>query len=189
MENRKKGAVVKAVFIGLLAGIALLSVYFVVVSLANSVEHAVQEFFRIWQWITALVAGFGIQVGLYAYIREAIKIRKLAGATTSITAAGGVSTSSMLACCAHHLTDVLPIIGISAASIFLNKYQESFLLTGVLSNLAGILIMLRIMQTNRLYNEQKGALRAIFKVNLRKVLYFAIPASLILIAISFIKTL
>jgi hypothetical protein len=181
--------IIRALFAGFLAGVALLSVYFLIVSLANSVEHAIQEFLRIWQWISALVVGFGLQVGLYIYIREAIKIRKLSGATTSVAAAGGVSTTSMVACCAHHLTDVLPIIGLSAASIFLNKYQESFLLIGVLSNMIGTIIMLRIMQTSLLYDEQKGILRTIFKVNLRKVLYFAIPASLIMIAISFIKTL
>lgn len=188
MDITRKKPIIKSAAFGFLAGAALLSVYFIIVSLANSVEHAVQEFFRILQWITALITGFGVQVGLYTYIRELIKIKKLAGATASVTSAGSVSTTSMIACCAHHLTDTLPIIGVSAASVFLIKYQEAFLLTGVLSNAVGILLMLRIMQTNRLYDEQKRILRAIFKVNLRKVLYFAVPASIILIAVNFIKT-
>ncbi len=175
----------KPIITGIAAGTALLSVYFVIVSLANSFSHALQEFARIGWWIAALVAGFGMQAGLYSYIREAVKTRKLAGATASMTAAGGVSTTSMIACCAHHITDVLPIIGLSAASIFLIKYQDAFLLAGVLSNLTGILVMLRIMQANRLYGE-KGILSAAFrKINLKKALYFAIPTSIILVALDF----
>ena len=147
MENRKKGAVVKAVFIGLLAGIALLSVYFVVVSLANSVEHAVQEFFRIWQWITALVAGFGIQVGLYTYLKNLIISKNQSASTKVLTASGTTSGAAMISCCAHYLANILPILGITGFITIVTQYQVQLFWIGLAANLAGIFYM-----TNKVYN-------------------------------------
>jgi hypothetical protein len=49
----------------------------------------------------------------------------------------------MLACCAHHLTDVLPLLGVSAAAVFLNAYKTPLLWLGVLMNLAGVAYLLR----------------------------------------------
>ena len=47
-------------------------------------------------------------------------------------------TSAMLACCAHHLADILPIVGVSGAAIFLNAYKTPLLWLGVVMNLAGV---------------------------------------------------
>jgi hypothetical protein len=186
MRAVSKKVVTNSVLIGFLAGIGLLSIYFFVVSIANSFSHAVDEFLRIGWWIAALVIGFSVQVGFYFYIREVIKIKRLVGATSSVSAAGGISTTSMIACCAHHITDVLPIIGLSAASIFLNEYQKVFLLIGVLSNLVGIVIMLKIMQSNNLYDEN-GLLRPLFKVNMRAVLLVVTPVSILLVVLKFMR--
>jgi len=49
----------------------------------------------------------------------------------------------MLACCAHHLTDVLPILGLSGAAVFLNAYKTPLLWLGIVMNLAGIVYLLR----------------------------------------------
>jgi len=132
---------------GMAAGLALLTVYFLIVSIAESFSHSIEQFRELWYWISLLVAGFGIQAGLYTYIRGVMKLRKETGiATSSMAAAGGISTTSMVACCAHHVTDVLPILGISAAVVFLNQFQNLFLTVGVLSNLIGISLMLKIIQ-------------------------------------------
>lgn len=53
----------------------------------------------------------------------------------------------MVACCAHHLVEILPIIGFSAAALFLSEYQQQLLIFGVLANLAGILMMLMIVKS------------------------------------------
>ncbi|MBS1270957.1 MAG: Regulatory protein AtoC [Candidatus Marinimicrobia bacterium] len=103
MNNRKP------IIAGMLGGLALLVVYFGIVSFANSFTHAIEEFGRIWYWIALLTAGFGIQVGLYFYIRQTLKERTR-GATAEVMTAGGISTGSMIACCAHHITDVLPVL-------------------------------------------------------------------------------
>ena len=44
---------------------------------------------------------------------------------------GGTSVTAMVACCLHHVTDVLPILGLSAAATFLTRYQRPFMLIGL----------------------------------------------------------
>ena len=56
----------------------------------------------------------------------------------------------MAACCAHHLSDVLPILGLSGLAAFLARYQTVFIVAGVLSNLVGIAIMLESIQRHQL---------------------------------------
>ncbi len=50
----------------------------------------------------------------------------------------------MAACCAHHLADVLPLLGLSGVAIFLVRYQLFFIIAGVLSNVVGITITLEM---------------------------------------------
>lgn len=132
----------RAVLHGFLAGAALLAVYFLIMGLASgSWEYTVRQLVDLRYWIGALVLGFSIQVGLFSYLKNCHKETKLEQGTV----VAGTSTSSvaMLACCAHHLTDVLPFLGLSAASLVLAKYQVWFLGLGVISNLIGILLMVR----------------------------------------------
>lgn len=173
LENLKTLHLIrKPVFWGAVGGLALLSVYFLLVSLAESVSHSVEQFKELWYWITLLVAGFSIQAGLYTYIRGVMKLRKETGvATSSMAAAGGISTTSMVACCAHHVTDVLPILGLSAAVVFLNQFQNLFLTLGVLSNLVGISLMLKIIQKHELYQSEQKIIPALMKINMNKSFY------------------
>jgi hypothetical protein len=55
----------------------------------------------------------------------------------------------MAACCAHHITDVLPILGLTAASAFLAEYRTAFMLVGLGTTLAGIAVMLFIIFKER----------------------------------------
>jgi hypothetical protein len=77
----------------------------------------------------------------------------------------------MVACCAHHVTDVLPILGVSAAAVFLNQYQDVFIIVGVLSNLIGITVMLRIIQKHDLYKSDQKILAFFMKLNMNRSLY------------------
>jgi hypothetical protein len=116
---------------GVLGAGLLFLVYLGLVSAANSPAHAIGEFLRLWYWMVPLVAGFGVQVGLFAYARGAA--HSGAGAhATGLAASGGAGTISMAACCAHHVTDVLPLVGLAGMGLFLSDYQSLFLLVGVL---------------------------------------------------------
>ncbi len=143
---------------GISGSAVLVTIYFLILILSNSLQHALDELKIIGIWIALLTAGFGIQAGLFAYIRKAIKARAASQATASVAAAGGISTTAMVACCMHHLTEILPILGISAAAIFLAQYQSFFLAVGVASNLVGITIMLRLIQREELYEPGHGIL-------------------------------
>lgn len=174
---------VKPVLFGAIGSFLLLSVYFLIVSLANSFPHAIDEFIRIWYWMSALVILFGIQIALFTYIKEYHKI-KVASATASVAASGSVSTASMVACCAHHVADVLPFLGISAAAIFFDKYQVLFLLIGILSGLIGINLMLKIVQQHKLYEAENKILSKILKIDMKKILYYNAILSLIVFLIA-----
>ncbi len=151
----------RPIIVGVSGSIGLLIIYFGILVWVNSFSHALEQFLQMWYWILILVTGFGIQLGLYSYVRFNIG-QKASGATAEVVAAGGISTGSMIACCAHHITDVLPIIGLSAAAVVLVKYQLPFILLGIFSNLVGITMMLHIIQKHGLY-QKKSILKAIFK--------------------------
>jgi hypothetical protein len=55
----------------------------------------------------------------------------------------------MLACCAHHVADLLPLVGLSAAAVFLNQYKTPLLLVGLGMNLAGIMVIARQLRLAR----------------------------------------
>ena len=175
----------KHIIIGIIAGLILLVIYAAILSIANTFEHAIEQFLEFGVWISLIVIGFGLQVGLYSYVRTEMHAKKMAGATTEIAATGGISTGAMVACCAHHLTDILPIIGLTAAAAFLSKYQFSFIILGVLSNLVGVNMMLKIIQEHGLYSK-KGILNNIKRWDMKKLLrYNIIISSIIFLIILF----
>ncbi len=137
------------VLIGASAAILLLIIYMGIITLAEGLKHALDQTADLWYWVVALAGGFGVQAGLFSFIRQGLRERR-ASATASVATSGGVSAGSMVACCAHHLTDVLPLLGLSGLAAFLASYQLLFIVIGVLSNLVGITIMLETIQRHGL---------------------------------------
>ncbi len=139
----------KHIITGFIAGIVLLALYASILILAQGASHALEQTASLWYWLLALIVGFGTQVGLFSFIRQGLRERRkslMAGLATS----GGVSAGSMVACCAHHLSDVLPLLGISGLSAFLVNYQLFFIILGVMANVVGITIMLETIQRHSL---------------------------------------
>ncbi|MBI2859371.1 MAG: hypothetical protein HYX90_09870 [Chloroflexi bacterium] len=133
------------VIVGIAAAAAVLGVYVLIVSFAQGVKHALDQTWSLRYWMGPLAIGFGAQAGLFSYLREGLR-RRRAAATASVAASGGISTGSMLACCAHHLSDVLPLFGIAGAATFLASYQALFLEIGIISNIVGIAFMVDAVQ-------------------------------------------
>ena len=130
----------KSVIAGLTAVFFLVSGYFIILTwVGRDWRHPWQEFLPIKFWLSALFLGFGVQVGIYWFTKSTMKIRQAKGIAT---ANASLSTGTMIACCAHHLSDFLPILGISALSVFLIKYQVYLLILAVSANLLGITYML-----------------------------------------------
>jgi len=139
---------------GLAGAVFLTAVYFAVVSWAESPQHAVEFFWEERGIILPLIAGFGVQMALYTILKKRLffPAGEIGPSNTLAGAGGTTSTLAMVACCAHHVTDVLPILGLTAAAAFLAKYQTLFMLVGLGTTLIGIAVMLRI-----LFKERKKA--------------------------------
>ena len=145
----------KRLFLPIIFGSAgslfLTSLYLGLVSWAESFQHAVQYF---WQdrWIVIpIVLGFGIQTSLYVILKKRLFVPvSNTGPSGVLTGtSGATSTISMVACCAHHVTDVLPILGLTAAATFLAQYRTAFMLVGLGMTLVGIAVMLVILLKER----------------------------------------
>jgi len=134
-----------------LAGMAfLMSLYLGLVTLAQGWQHAVELMWGDRWLVGAIAGGFGVQVGLYVYLRRLRRRHHALRSPTALTAAGtGTSSVAMVACCAHHVTDALPMLGLSAAATFLSQYRIPFMLLGIVTNLVGIAIMLRLILKER----------------------------------------
>jgi hypothetical protein len=153
LDENKEQIRKKCYIAGFIAVIILLSFYFGLVTLLESFEHAVQSFANIWILMSLLIAGFGFQIYLFTYIRQVTKLKKMAAISSRNTVAtGGVSTVSMVACCAHHFVEVVPLLGISALAIFLTDFQIWFIVLAVLSNFLGMMLMFKIIKDHNLYN-------------------------------------
>lgn len=175
----------KSILWGMAGWLFLLILYFLILTIANSFAHSLDQLKNLWYWLLPLIMGFSIQVGLYAYIRLEIKQRAIkSAAKAELAATGGVSTGSMVACCAHHLVDILPILGLSAAFVFLAQYQVWFIVLGILSNLIGIVLMLEIIKKHSLF-QADGILNKIAKLNIKKLRNSAIVISVLLLLLSF----
>jgi hypothetical protein len=139
----------RPILIPALAGVAgslfLMGIYLGLVSLAESSSHALDLFWQDRAFVVPILIGFGLQVGLFTRLKLGLQLHgPVAGATTA--AGGGVSTAAMVACCAHHVADVLPVLGLSAAAAFLAQWKIPFMVVGLLTNLAGIAVMLRTLR-------------------------------------------
>ena len=138
------------VVVGLMGAVMLVGLYLGILTVAQSWSHALELFASDWYFLLAIVTGFGVQVGLFTYLRTGFRTSHQTGSATALTGAGtGTSTVSMLACCTHHLTDVAPLLGLSGAAIFLTDYQVPLMLLGIVTNLVGIIVMLHLISKFR----------------------------------------
>jgi hypothetical protein len=181
----RRGLLRRSVLVAILSALALLGLYVGILTLANSLSHAVNQFIELWPWFSALILGFAIQAGLYAYTRMVQKLRHAAHMTSTkgITTTGGVSGAAMAACCAHHLSDVLPVIGLTGAALFFSEYQRIFLLLGILSNGVGITVMLHMMQKHGLMETGHPLFERISLRNMGRVFKWTVVLSVAVLTI------
>ena len=122
---------------GLAATAALALSYVVVVSLASgSVDHLLDQVRRDWYLVAVIFAGFGTQVALVVELRHRHRLSHSALATGGT--GSGASAVGMVACCAHHLADLLPVLGVTGAAAFLLDWRIPFMVAGIAVNALGI---------------------------------------------------
>ena len=126
----------KPLAIGTLAFVAMLVVYFGVLTLVSGWDFTISQFAQFWYYVLPLALGFGVQMGLYIYLRLRLAHHHTGG--KMVVASGATSTGAMLACCTHYLANILPVIGAAGAVTLVAQYQVELFWVGLAFNLAGI---------------------------------------------------
>jgi hypothetical protein len=140
---------------GVLAALAMVSVYLGILSVLQSPSHAAEQLATDGIWVGLVALGFGTQIGMYTHLRVVIRAAKAAGATAVTGAGTGTSTLGMLACCAHHLTDIAPLLalagasGLSGAIGFLTEWKYAFIGLGLIMNAIGIVVTKRTIRKSK----------------------------------------
>jgi len=141
--------------VGMLGASVLLGLYLGILSIAQSPSHALEQLALDWVWVGLVALGFGVQLGMYTYLRLIVQALKLAGATAMTGVGTGTSTLGMLACCAHHVTDFAPLValagasGLSGAVTFLAEWKIPFIIFGLVVNAIGIVVTWRLIRSSR----------------------------------------
>lgn len=127
------------------------SFYIGILTWAQGWNYASSQFSRDRWYVLPIIIGFGIQAALYTILRFRlfVPVTSTGHGGVLMGASGGTSATAMIACCIHHVTDVLPILGLSAAATFLTRYQRPFMLIGIAMNIIGIIVMLVVLYRER----------------------------------------
>ncbi|HSM98603.1 MAG TPA: hypothetical protein VLS47_06265, partial [Gallionella sp.] len=110
---------------------------FGVVGLISGMDFALEQLAGFWYFIVPLALGFGIQVGLYTYLKNLVGQHGASGKVVAVS--GTTSTAAMVSCCAHYLVNILPIMGITGFLAIVAQYQIELFWLGLVFNAAGIL--------------------------------------------------
>lgn len=143
-----QNSITKSIVYGTFAGLILLGVYFVVLTLVSGWGFAQSQFAAFWYFIVSLVVGFGIQIALYQYIKSLVHSGQGMGKVVGVS--GTTSTAAMISCCAHYLVNLLPILGVTGLVTFVSQYQVKLFWVGIFVNIASIVYMV-----NKIYKFKK----------------------------------
>ena len=151
MMNPVRNIIWRSGCTGCAAFIGLLLFYFVSVGLVESWTHAAELMLGDLFYVGLIALGFGLQISLFTYVKLLQKMVRTRGITATAVSGTGASTVSMAACCLHHLGDILPLIGLSGTIIFFAQYRYPLMWLGIVINLFGVLMMLRMINKHRLW--------------------------------------
>lgn len=132
MDANQKAKILMKAFTAIAS---LLILYFVIVSAISGFKFALSQFQSYWYFLVSLALGFGIQIGLYSYLKQLVKNNNM-GKTVAVT--GTTSTLAMISCCAHYLANVVPVLGIAGALSVVAAYQVQIFWVGLLFNIFGV---------------------------------------------------
>ena len=144
--------IIRPLQFGLGGFVLLLAIYFGVVSLISGKDFALDQFATFWYFIVPLALGFGIQLGLYTYLKNLVGQHGASGKVVAVS--GTTSTAAMVSCCAHYLTNILPILGVTGILAVVAEYQVELFWVGLAFNAAGILyVASKVIQAAKEHNK------------------------------------
>ena len=121
---------------GMVGGLALLAVYFAILTLVSGWDFTRDQFREFWYFVVALAVGFGVQIALYTYLRQVTRHTDGSGKVMAVS--GATSTGAMISCCTHYLVNVLPVLGATGFVALVAQYQVELFWVGLAFNLAGV---------------------------------------------------
>lgn len=128
-------------WVGALAALGLALFYTVVVGGVGGLSHLGEQVTTDAPWLVVILAGFGTQVALFAELRRR---GKLSGASGAAAGGGGAASAvGMIACCSHHIVDLVPVIGLSGAAVFLTDYRTPIMVVAIALNAFGVVMAAR----------------------------------------------
>lgn len=133
--------IAKSISYGAIGTVALLGVYFSILTLVSGWSFALIQFSQFWYFVVSLAVGFGIQIGLYTYLKNVVHKSNSSGKVLAVS--GTTSTGAMISCCAHYLVNILPVIGVTGFVSAISQYQVELFWTGLAFNVAGIVYITR----------------------------------------------
>lgn len=132
----------RSVRAGLLGIAGLAAFYLVVVGVASgSIDHLIDQIRTDWWLLAPITAGFGVQVGLMSELRRRHHADSLAAGAAS--AGAGTSAAGMVACCAHHLAELTPFLGLTGVATTLTAWRTEMMLVGLAINAVAITLAVR----------------------------------------------
>ncbi|MDO8503974.1 MAG: hypothetical protein Q7S60_04795 [bacterium] len=131
-----KNAHLRSIKNGFIGMAALLVLYFTVTSLISGWNFTWYQFSSFWYFLVALSSGFGIQIGLYTFLKKITSHETKSGGIVAVS--GTTSGSAMISCCAHYLINILPILGVAGLVSLIAQYQVKLFWLGIAVNLLGI---------------------------------------------------
>ena len=134
------------------ASVGMLVVIFNI-SIASLGEGSIKKGFEVFLtngiFVYLIPLAVSIQMGLFRYHRN-ITTGNIAGSEKMGMAGSATSSLTMVACCLHHVSDILPSIGlIFAASSFFIQYKDPIIITGLLANVAGSIYVAKAIIKDR----------------------------------------
>lgn len=131
--------ILKSILIGIAGALGLLGLYFSILTAVSGWAFALSQFASFWHFVLSLALGFGIQVGLFSYLRRATRSHCASGSALAVS--GTTSTAAMISCCAHYLANIVPAVGAAGLVTVASQYQVEFFWVGLAANAAGIAYM------------------------------------------------
>jgi hypothetical protein len=150
-DNHQRKPIVRRYLIppvAFLLGASLVAgIYFGILILAQGRDAALSIFLSNQWFVIPIWVTFGGQSALYSILRFRLFIPTTSPGHTGalMGTSGGTSVTAMVACCLHHVTDVLPILGLSTAATFFTRNQRPFMLVGLGLNVIGMMVMLIVL--------------------------------------------
>ena len=148
--------ITKPALYGIIASTILLGVYFAVLTLVSGWSFAQSQFADFRYFIISLVVGFGIQIGLYQYIKTLVHSGQGMGKVVGVS--GTTSTAAMISCCAHYLVNLVPILGVTGIVTFVAQYQVKLFWVGLAFNIFGIAFISNKIINSRIVSRSNGQL-------------------------------